>query len=122
MTAPGFTAHGKQVLANGSHCADAATEIGAQHISDALNAWHAKGGWQPIETAPRDGNPFFYWKPGYEWPEVLRWYDYDEQDREEIGEDGYFTYAEELLSTSFDPIEIEDGDHWMPLPSAPVAA
>ncbi len=53
--------------------------------------------WQPIETAPKDGKPFMVWADGYEWPEVIRWFDYDAEEAEEAGEPGYFTYAEEAM-------------------------
>lgn len=37
MTAPGFTAHGKEVLLNGQHYADARDELAADTIATVLN-------------------------------------------------------------------------------------
>lgn len=53
----GFTHLGKQVLANGVHYADAADPTAAAFIAEACAA-KAGGGWQPIDTAPRDGTDF----------------------------------------------------------------
>ena len=50
MSGP-FTSLGKEVLANGTHCADAATPAGAAHIASALNFWHSAR-WQDIAALP----------------------------------------------------------------------
>jgi hypothetical protein len=71
--------------------------------------------WQPIETAPRDGTPFLVWANGYEWPEVMRWFDYPPEEVEEIGELGYFHYAEELMRNVCDTPEMDEFSHWMPI-------
>lgn len=73
--------------------------------------------WQPIETAPKDGTPILVWADGYEWPEVIRWYAYDPEDAAEIGELGYWHYAEETLAESYD--WLHEVTHWRPLPAAP---
>jgi len=75
-------------------------------------------GWQPIETAPGDGTAFMVWADGYEWPEVIRWYPYDEETAKDIGEEGYFSYAEELMHDAL--VWEHEVTHWMPLPPAPV--
>lgn len=76
--------------------------------------------WRPIETAPKDGTPFLAWAPGYKWPEVLRWFQYDAEDALEVGEEGYFHFAEELLQDACDAPDIaSDYSHWQPLPEPP---
>jgi hypothetical protein len=75
--------------------------------------------WQPIETAPKDGTNIFVWSPGFEWPEVVTWNEYSPEDAEEIGEDGFWTYSEELLAMATDSPSPEEWTHWMPLPEAP---
>lgn len=68
--------------------------------------------WHDIATAPKDGSAFMIWQPGYEWPEVVRWHDYDSELRDETGEDGYFAYAETLLADVCDPIDMGEHTHW----------
>lgn len=75
-------------------------------------------GWMPIETAPKDGKPFLAIGPDYNWPEVLKWEAYDEDVAEEVGEPGYFTFADELLANVAD--SPDDLTHWQPLPKPPV--
>ena len=75
--------------------------------------------WQPIETAPKDGTAFMAWAKGYEWPEVVKWFDYDADTAVEVGEPGYLHYAEELLQNVTD--SPENLTHWMPLPAPPAA-
>jgi len=77
--------------------------------------------WQAIDSAPKDGEPFLAWADGYSWPEVIKWQDYDDADRHETGEEGYFTYAEELLADVTDPIPEDELTHWMPLPPPPAS-
>jgi hypothetical protein len=78
-----------------------------------------KHGWLPIETAPKDGKPFLAIGRRYDWPEVVKWEDYDAELAEEIGEPGYFTFAEALLADASDfP---DDLTHWQPLPKPPVS-
>lgn len=73
--------------------------------------------WQDIASAPKDGTPFMVWADGFEWPEVIRWYPYDEDTAREVGEDGYWHYAEELMHDTFD--WEHEATHWLPLPTPP---
>lgn len=75
--------------------------------------------WLPIESAPKDGANIFVWSPGYQWPEVVRYERYADDDAEEIGEEGYWTYSEQLLADATDSPGPEDWTHWMPLPTPP---
>lgn len=77
------------------------------------------GEWLPISSAPRDGTIFLVWGKHYEWPEVVKWERYSPADAEEVGEDGYWTYAEELLAEVTDSCCPEDWTHWQPLPDPP---
>lgn len=79
-------------------------------------------GWQDISTAPKDGTRFHVWADGYEWPETVLWELYDEETAEEIGEVGYWTYAETLMSDAADDCGQDDWTHWRPLPDAPTGA
>jgi len=67
--------------------------------------------WKDFATAPKDGTNIFAWAPGYDWPETIRYEKYDTEYAEEIGEDGYWRYSEEIIA---DIAEIEDGEltHW----------
>lgn len=75
--------------------------------------------WQPIETAPKDGTVIHVWAEGYEWPEAVRWEKYDPDDAEEIGQEGYWTYAEPIMADVFDNCGEDLWTHWMPLPEPP---
>lgn len=75
--------------------------------------------WQDISTVPMDGSIIQVYAPGYEWPEVVFFERYDEADAEEIGEVGYWRYAETLLAEATDDAGAEDWTHWMPLPVPP---
>lgn len=75
------------------------------------------GGWQPIETAPKDGTIIHVWADGYLWPETVKWERYDLEDADEIGEDGYWTFAEELLQNVTDDCGADLWTHWQPLPA-----
>lgn len=78
--------------------------------------------WEGIETAPKDGRPFMVWAEGYKWPEVVRWFAYDAAEAEEVGEDGYWHFAEEVLQDVCDsPDLMGEYTHWMPLPSPPAS-
>lgn len=70
--------------------------------------------WQPIETAPQTGEVIFVWADGFEYPEAVRWVDYDDELREELGADGYWTYAEELLADVVDSMGEEEWTLWVP--------
>lgn len=70
--------------------------------------------WQPIETAPRDGTVFFGIGPADRYPQAMKWETYSPEEAEEIGEHGYWTYAEDLIA---DVAGQAEPTHWMPLPS-----
>jgi len=77
-------------------------------------------GWKPIESAPKDGTIIHVWAEGYEWPETVKWVDFEDDElKAEIGADGYWTYADELLADVVDSVEPELWTNWRPLPSAP---
>ncbi|MHB8284369.1 MAG: hypothetical protein ACYDD1_06805 [Caulobacteraceae bacterium] len=78
-------------------------------------------GWSVVanDPMPKDGSVFHAWAPGYEWPEAIKWNAYDEESREETGEDGYFHFAEELLADVCD--EAGPYTHWCPIPPLPEA-
>lgn len=78
----------------------------------------APDGWQPIETAPKDGTNIQVWAEGYEWPEVVRYELYDPEDAEEIGMPGYWRYSEEMLADVAN-VEDEAVTHWRSLPPPP---
>lgn len=78
----------------------------------------APDGWQPIETAPKDGTNIMVWAEGFEWPEVVRYELYDPEDASEIGMPGYWRYSEELLADVAN-VEDEAVTHWRPLPAPP---
>ncbi|WP_313666285.1 hypothetical protein [Shinella sp.] len=67
--------------------------------------------WQPIETAPRDGTNIYAFAPGYGWPEVIRWEDFDAADAAETGEPGYWRYSEGLMADVC-VLEFETLTHW----------
>lgn len=75
--------------------------------------------WQPIETAPKDGTVIFVWAHGYEWPEAVLYEDYSDQAREEIGEDGFWRYAETTMAEICTDCGSETWTHWQNLPAAP---
>ena len=113
MSAPRFEAHGKQVLRDGKHFADAADPAGAELIAEACNA--KVKGWQPIETAPRH-TPVDLWVvdrlSGLEWREP---------DAELDGR-GWFTLdidrGVELVGCE----GIQVPTHWRAIPAGPDAA
>ena len=73
--------------------------------------------WRPIAEAPRDGTPFMVWTPGHEWPEVIRWYFYDDDTAKEVGEPGYWHFAEQSMADRFD--WEHEATHYRPLPAPP---
>lgn len=75
-------------------------------------------GWQPIETAPKDGTPFLGYLPADRFPAVCFWQAYDQADAKEIGADGYWAFGEELISDVEGHAVIT---HWRPLPEPPSA-
>ena len=78
-------------------------------------------GWRSMDSAPRDGTPFL---AAVEWdgfPIALRWYAYDAETSAELGECGYFHYADESLC-DLDPDAVQsfnEGFVWQPLPLPP---
>ncbi|MGV3720620.1 MAG: hypothetical protein ACO1SX_06885 [Actinomycetota bacterium] len=70
--------------------------------------------WKDIAKVapPKDGTVILVWGNGYEWPEAVQWESYDGPDAEEIGADGYWTYAEELLAEVTDSCCEEEWTHW----------
>lgn len=90
------------------------------HRSGEAPAQPVEAGWRAISEAPMDGTVIHVWAPGFEWPEAVRWQVYDPDAAEEIGADGYWTYAEELLADATDDCAPEAWTHFMPLPSPPV--
>lgn len=73
--------------------------------------------WLPIESAPKDGAAFLAWGIDYKWPEVIRWFDYDDETAAEAGAPGYFHFAEDILQNVTDAPD--DLTHWQPLPEPP---
>jgi hypothetical protein len=75
--------------------------------------------WLPIESAPKDGTIIHVCGPDYEYPEAVKWGKYDDDLAQELGVDGYWTYAEELLADVTDSPSSEEWTHWQPLPTPP---
>lgn len=67
--------------------------------------------WQPIETAPKDGTNIFVCAPGYTWPEVVRYEIYDEETALEVGDDGFWRYADDVFADLAD-VDIDSLTHW----------
>ena len=94
-------------------------------------AWNRRAfGWQPIETAPKDGSYILAWVPDFGCS-IVRWFD-ERKSGPVYGADsinapsmqsGWIGDNEEVFST----IEFPDGNviegaqptHWMPLPEPP---
>ena len=76
--------------------------------ADTIAAFIAEHGWQPIETAPRDGAFVLVWN-GYWISAAKYWEPYDGTYRR-----GWVSETTELLEL----IEPQP-THWMPLPAAP---
>lgn len=74
--------------------------------------------WQPKDTMPQDGTKFLAWSSDSQLPDIIYWERYDTDVAEEVGEAGYFRYAEDLVA---EVAEVEAGKitHWMPLPTRP---
>lgn len=79
-------------------------------------------GWRAIETAPKDGTVIHVWASGFQWPEAVRWEDYSAELAEELAEDGYWTYAEDLMADATESCEPETWTHWRPLPTPPASS
>lgn len=90
---------------------DAATPL---KPGDKLYAAHVPSGWQPIETAPRDGTDIIL---GYErsHAEEGRWM--ADASRNHWGETGWFATSDDALCD-----HPSKPTHWQPLPPPPIAA
>ncbi len=78
--------------------------------------------WRPIESAPKDGSVIHVWAEGFEWPETVKWVDFEDAElKAEVGADGYWTFADEFLADAVDSVEPEIWTHWRPLPPAPAS-
>lgn len=111
-----YTSLGKQVLGpDGKHFADAHSFTAAAQITDALNAT-AGGGWQPIETAPRDGSAILVVEAAKPEHPYL-WEKRYQAVHEASFEDGQWSDG------CCSPLENKyfHVTHWMPLPPAPGA-
>ena len=72
-------------------------------------------GWQPIETAPKDGTEIFLHCPGSTRPKIGSWrVDGLMSERGEMWLDDSY----DDFSTSFESCPL-DPTHWMPLPTPP---
>ena len=81
----------------------------------AIAAWNRRAsGWQPIETAPRDGTIILVWVDGecivVRW---LKWCNSNDPGRWELTRTGSYAADGELYA---------DPTHWQPLPPAPEPA
>lgn len=111
-----------QALLNGKHDGDEMAQAFARFERDILatRTDATPVAWMPKESAPKDGTPFLAIVDGEEYPITLRWNAYDAAAQEEIGEDGYFHYADEALA-EIDPDALQrfsEGFVWWPLPAA----
>jgi hypothetical protein len=75
-------------------------------------------GWRDIASAPKDGEIFLGTGPEEAWPVAMLWQAYDADDAAEIGSDGYWTYAEQLIA---DVTGEAKPTAWRPLPEPPSA-
>ena len=93
------------------------TEAQAALAAIEAQGWMVVQGWQPIESAPKDGTSILACVSGYvpsqvQWVEfdgVGKWSDDPEMFMEEYHFRAYFS------GTAYDPT------HWMPLPTSPLA-
>jgi hypothetical protein len=76
-------------------------------------------GWLSMDSAPKDGEIFLGIGPEEAWPVAMLWQAYDADDAAEIGSDGYWTYAEQLIA---DVTGEAKPTAWRPLPVPPEAA
>ena len=68
-------------------------------------------GWQPIETAPKDGDGILLFIPGYPGEvQAATWND---------RRDAWCLYGCDSLAFDFDEDDVPT--HWMPLPEPPVS-
>lgn len=82
-------------------------------------------GWQPIETAPKDGTPILLFGPHGKWglgalvPQVFDQMKFWSGTAAWIGSD---RWNEGRTSVSIGGYDTEEATHWMPLPSPPESA
>lgn len=94
---------------------------------DARAALAAPPGWQPIETAPKDGGLFLCWVSAVRYGETDEGQQY-QQDASQVDVCSWRDGPSDLPGHGyFDPCcgqiaDSQDVTHWMPLPAAPVAA
>lgn len=127
-----YSHHGKQVLTDaGFHLADCITEEAARRIAEALN------GWQPIESAPKDGRPILIFEPKLSFggrPETCH------MPREAMAPNEFTYRYDDPRLQWFDDCRFAVGywrpwggwgnrnsatvepTHWMPLPAPPIPA
>jgi len=116
------------VCSNDECAADTRTSFSRD---EAIKRWNRRAfGWQPIETAPKDGSYILAWGPDFGCS-IVRWFD-ERKSGPVYGADsinapsmqsGWIGDNEEVFST----IEFPDGSvikgaqptHWMPLPEPP---
>lgn len=70
-----------------------------------------KEGWQPIETAPKDGSLVLAWREGWDKPCFVRWIF---NSRTET------TFWNDSIEYDFYENETEPPTHWLPIPEIPV--
>lgn len=84
---------------------------GMKAVETAIRAMKGGGGWQPIETAPKDGSRFLGWPCHFDdgtRAAVTRWYEHPSVS-------GWITPELDCGDYEFSPT------HWMPLPDPPTS-
>lgn len=76
----------------------------------------AMQGWRPIDEAPKDGTKLLVYSPEDEYPVIAHWEAYDQEDAQEYGADGYWSYSESLIADVYGECT---PTHFMPLPLPP---
>ncbi|CAM5771935.1 hypothetical protein LMIY3S_03675 [Labrys miyagiensis] len=79
----------------------------------------ALGRLRLIGTAPRDGTIILAWLAGHRWPTAILWRNHELDVANELGERGYWAFADDVLTDMIG--EAEDPMCWMPLPPSPVS-
>jgi hypothetical protein len=88
-------------------------------IAQAILAERERNEWQPISTAPKDGTVFFGKGDLDSYPQPMRWAAYSPDRQSEMDEDGFWDYAEELISDISGWASPSVWMHIPPLPSPP---
>jgi hypothetical protein len=81
------------------------------NVSARVEALEAERGWQPIETAPKDGSAVWLWN-GYR--RCIGWYS-------EYADHSGGWHRQSLIGEPLGKRDIDPETHWMPLPPAPSA-